>query len=203
MTKKIGIIDYEVGNLNSLITAFTSLNYEVFVTKNILILKKCDLLVLPGVGSFPIAMKNLNKFKLSRFIQSWHLQNKFILGICLGMQLLCQKSFEIKETKGLGIIPGEIIKIPNAKFHIGWNKIEISDKSSMFHEFDKNFFYFNHQFIYKGIKKHTLGKTTIDKGITSIISNKNTYGFQFHPEKSQHNGIKILDSFLRKSLKDA
>ena len=109
--KKVSIIDYKVGNHSSLEKIFRELKCSVQVTNKISILEKSDLIVLPGVGTFPAAMKQINKLELVDFLRDWTKKNKYLLGICLGMHLLCDKSSELTETNGIGIIPGEIVKM--------------------------------------------------------------------------------------------
>ena len=179
---------------------FKDLNYRVIISSKKTLLSKCDFLILPGVGSFPAAMKNLQKLNLISFIQEWALEKKCLLGICLGMQLLCESSDEINETQGLGIIPGKIITLKKPNFHIGWSKVEIIKKKTIFQNFNQHYFYFNHKFKYTGPKKFQIVKTNDQKAIASIIARNNSYGFQFHPEKSQISGSKLMKFFLESAF---
>ena len=117
----VGIIDYNTGNMKSISKLFKSLGCNVFVSNKIEELKKSDLIILPGVGAFPTAMKNLIKNDLVQFLRNWSNKNKFLLGICLGMQLLCESSEENEDCKGLNIISGKILKLDDIPFNIGLN----------------------------------------------------------------------------------
>ena len=194
---KVGIIDYKIGNHHSVKRIFKELGCETVISSDIYQLKKSDLLVLPGVGTFPYAMQKLKELKLDFFIKKWAAEKKYLLGICLGMQLLCDSSKECFKSKGLGIIPGEVIPIKKSKFHIGWNSIKILKKNKMYHDFHNNYFFFNHSFMYNGTSNYEIAKTKLEIKIPAIISNNNTFGFQFHPEKSQLTGKFLLEYFLK------
>ena len=194
--KKVSIIDYKVGNHSSLEKIFRELKCSVQVTNKISILEKSDLIVLPGVGTFPAAMKQINKLELVDFLRDWTKKNKYLLGICLGMHLLCDKSSELTETNGIGIIPGEIVKMKNSNIHVGWNNVDLIKKNTIFSSFNNEFFYFNHSFIYKGSTKFQLATSDYKIKVPAIIRKKNSFGTQFHPEKSQIVGKKFLKSFM-------
>ena len=192
----VGIIDYNTGNMKSISKLFKSLGCNVFVSNKIEELKKSDLIILPGVGAFPTAMKNLIKNDLVQFLRNWSNKNKFLLGICLGMQLLCESSEENEDCKGLNIISGKILKLDDIPFNIGWRKIEFK-KNHYFRGYKDDYFYFNHEYVYYGRKKNIIGTSDAPKKIVSVISINNTFGFQFHPEKSQNSGEKILKNVLQ------
>ena len=194
--KNVSIIDYKVGNHSSLEKIFRELKCSVQVTNKISILEKSDLIVLPGVGTFPVAMKQINKLELVDFLRDWTKKNKYLLGICLGMHLLCDKSSELTETNGIGIIPGEIVKMKNSNIHVGWNNVDLIKKNTIFSSFNNEFFYFNHSFIYKGSTKFQLATSDYKIKVPAIIRKKNSFGTQFHPEKSQIVGKKFLKSFM-------
>ncbi len=195
---KIGIVDYGVGNVNSLNKSFKSIGFRSTKSSDTDELKKTDVIVLPGVGSFAYAMDKLKKSKLDQFIINESKRNKPILGICLGMQLLVNSSDENGIHKGLGIIPGKIKELEGSDFHIGWNNIEICKRQSFIKKFNNHEFFFNHGFAFQGNTKNILSKTLYGKNLfaSSIIKN-NTIGFQFHPEKSQKAGLQLLKSTVR------
>ena len=195
---KIGIVDYGVGNVNSLNKSFKSIGFRSTKSSDTDELKKTDVIVLPGVGSFAYAMDKLKKSKLDQFIINESKRNKPILGICLGMQLLVNSSDENGIHKGLGIIPGKIKELEGSDFHIGWNNIEICKRQSFIKKFNNHEFFFNHGFAFQGNTKNILSKTLYGKNLfaSSIIKNK-TIGFQFHPEKSQKAGLQLLKSTVR------
>ena len=195
----VAIVDYDIGNHNSLLYTLKSLEFDVKISKDIEILSNSDILILPGVGAFPKAMDLLKLNNLSNFLIEWSSKNKPIIGICLGMQLLCRKSYEYKDSEGLGIIDGEIVALSNNQCHIGWNSINDVQKSDFL--FSKGHdFYFNHSYKFIGDKSFIIGSTEFnDENIAAIIKNKNIIGVQFHPEKSQEAG-KILLSFTIKKL---
>lgn len=195
----VAIVDYDIGNHNSLLYTLKSLEFDVKISKDIEILYNSDILILPGVGAFPKAMDLLKLNNLSNFLTEWSSKNKPIIGICLGMQLLCRKSYEYKDSEGLGIIDGEIVALSNNQCHIGWNSVNNVQKSDFL--FSKGHdFYFNHSYKFIGDESFVIGSTEFnDENIAAIIKNKNTIGVQFHPEKSQEAG-KILLSFIIKKL---
>lgn len=200
--KTVGIVDYDLGNLFSVERMIKDLNYNVIISSKKQLLSKCDFLILPGVGTFPVAMRNLQKMKLISFIQEWVSEKKFLLGICLGMQLLCENSYEINLTKGLGVIPGNVTPLKNSNFNIGWSKLTVINKNSIFKNFNEDFFYFNHKFEYSGPDKFQISKTYNKNPIASILVKNNSYGFQFHPEKSQISGVKIMKYILERAFND-
>ena len=194
---KIGVIDYGVGNVNSLNKSFKSIGFRSVKSDNAEVLEQSDVIVLPGVGSFAYAMDKLKKSKLDKFIVRESKKNKPIIGICLGMQLLTNSSEENGNHKGLGIIPGKIKQLKNSDFHIGWNNIEVSNELSFINKFNNHEFFFNHGFAYEGNDANILSKTSYgESSFASAIMKKNTVGFQFHPEKSQKAGLQILKSTI-------
>ena len=194
---KIGVIDYGVGNVNSLNKSFKSIGFRSIKSDNAEVLEQSDVIVLPGVGSFAYAMDKLKKSKLDKFIVRESKKNKPIIGICLGMQLLTNSSEENGNHKGLGIIPGKIKQLKNSDFHIGWNNIEVSKELSFINKFNNHEFFFNHGFAYEGNDANILSKTSYgESSFASAIMKKNTVGFQFHPEKSQKAGLQILKSTI-------
>jgi len=198
MKKKVVILNYGLGNYGSLIGVFTKLNCITSVSDTKNEIENSDLIVLPGVGTFPEAMKNLKKKKLDKFIKKISNKGKKILGICLGMQLLTNSSNEIVYTEGLKIIDGRFDYLNN--HNIGWSKLNVKKKSTFFRTFEKDFFFFQHNLSYVGSKKNIIAYANGSKNLISIIQKKNITGVQFHPEKSQKAGIKFLKSVLEKDF---
>ena len=196
--KKIAILDYGFGNIFKIKQAVEYNNFNCTLITDLKNINDYDALILPGVGSYPEGMRCLNKIKAKKILTEF-VKKKKLLGICLGMQLLLEKGEEIKLTKGLGLIPGKVVRFPkNIKPHVGWNKVFIDKKIK--HPMQKksnDFFYFTHQFMVKTKEKFEYG-TTDFSGIKfcSIIRNNNVYGVQFHPENSDENGAKIIGHIL-------
>lgn len=198
----IAIIDYGVGNLFSLSSSLKSIGAETVVTGDSEIIKKADKLILPGVGAFGDAAKKLKKNGLDTLIKEQALSGKPLLGICLGMQLLFDKSYEYGEHSGLGLISGEIVamqgRLPeNLKIpHIGWNALEFKQSSTLFKYINENdCVYFVHSFYAENCESSLIAVTEYGKTITAAVQNGNIYGCQFHPEKSGKVGLNILKAF--------
>ncbi|MFH1459893.1 MAG: imidazole glycerol phosphate synthase subunit HisH [Candidatus Omnitrophota bacterium] len=203
----IVVIDYRMGNVHSVAKAFEQVGAKVEVTANIHKLKQAKALILPGVGAFSSGMKNLRKFKLIPEIKAAIACGKPFLGICLGQQLLLTKSYEHGVHKGLDIIPGEVVKFKsNLKIpHMGWNTIQVSSrkpqaagKNILSGIKDGSYFYFVHSYYAKPKQKKFVSATTeYGQKFACIIAKENTYGIQFHPEKSSDLGLKILENFCK------
>lgn len=195
MKKKIVILDYKVGNFTSLKNTIEQLGYNVVISNNKTILKNSEYLILPGVGNFGEAILNLKKMNLFNYIKFLaQKKRKKIIGICLGMQVLCANSQEATGIKGLNIFNGNIIKLNNN--NIGWRKIIIHKKDSKFTFCDNNYFYFNHLYAYNNKEvKSAEGYFNSSKIYPAIIKNKNVIGVQFHPEKSHKYGEQLLYNF--------
>lgn len=204
MQNKIAIIDYEMGNLKSVAKAIEKLGATPIVTRNKDQIAACHKLILPGVGAFADCMANLQKYDLVNVIQQQVQSGKDFLGICLGLQLLFDESEENGTTQGLCIIPGTVkkfdfgiqtdFKVP----HMGWNQIQKKSNSPLFNEIsNQTEFYFVHSY-YVVPNDFSIIATTTDYGIEfcSSIAQDNIYACQFHPEKSQKNGLKVLQNFL-------
>jgi glutamine amidotransferase len=196
MLKIVCIYDYGTGNHSSVENAIKKLGSKVLISNNIDVLKKSDGIIFPGVGSFPMAMNNLNKKKIKNQIIKLIKNKKPILGICLGMQILTESSEELLFTKGLSVFPGmikyNILKKPN----IGWKKIEFISTKSKYYCLNDQYFYFQHSLSYKGPTKYQKAVVKKPFMVTAIIENDNVTGVQFHPEKSQLSGEKFLSIFL-------
>ena len=196
----IAIIDYGVGNLFSLTSSFKEIGQEVIITSDIETIRKADKLILPGVGAFSDASKKLFATGLDKIIIEEVKKNKPLLGICLGMQMLFEESYEYGVYKGLGIIKGKVkyidlpseYKIP----HIGWNFLRIKKESPILkHVKPGDYVYFVHSYHATDCEDSVVATTEYGKDITAIVQSKNVYGCQFHPEKSGEVGLNILKAF--------
>ena len=206
MNNKIAIINYGMGNTFSIECALKNVGLESIVTDKEKEIMNSKAIILPGVGAFPKAMEKIKKNNLDKIILKAHKNKKIIIGICLGMQLLFEKSYENSLTKGLGILKGEVIyfkknnNIKN-KFNVGWNKINLNSKNkdANLKNLDKNYMYFIHSCYVKIKEKNietSFSKFNSTKFISSVKKN-NVYAYQFHPEKSGINGIKIYNSIKK------
>lgn len=198
----IAIIDYGVGNIFSLSSSFKSLGAEVTLTSDPEVIKSAEKLILPGVGAFRDAAEKLKSSGLFSLIQEEAKKGKPLLGICLGMQLLFEKSYEFGETEGLGLIKGTIqpisdyieegLKVP----HIGWNSITFPKENELFKNINSgDYVYFVHSFHGTDCRESTIAVTEYGGTLTAAVADKNVYGTQFHPEKSGSVGLKILKAF--------
>lgn len=193
---QVGLVDYGMGNHTSVFNCLKSLEYRCKISYEKTVLSKSDVILIPGVGAFPTAKAELQKRGLVEFLQHEAKNHKPIIGICLGMQLLAEASYEFGYTSGLSIIPGEIVPINEPKWHIGWNTLEIAQEDSIFRESDGESFYFNHSFIYRGPREYQIGLTDTKKSFPAIIRRGKTVGLQFHPEKSQDSGSKLMKRLI-------
>lgn len=200
----IVIVDYGIGNLASVAKAIEFLKKPCKFTDSLVEIKKAEKIILPGVGHFGQAVKELKKRKLFDAIKARIKDNIPFLGICVGMQLLFESSQEAKGLKGLGVIKGEVKKFDHKKIivpHMGWNKLEFKQQDSgLFNNIPKNaYVYFANSYYCSPEDKSVILATT-NYGInftSAIYNNKNLWAVQFHPEKSQSLGLKILNNFLQ------
>lgn len=197
---KIGIIDYGMGNLFSVEQALKRLNVEPIISSDINELNKCDGLILPGVGAFPDAMKRLHETNLHEFIVE---QKKPLLGICLGMQLLFEKSDEVTPTDGLGIFKGHVKRFEGVSRvpHMGWNDLQIVSTPSWLEGKQRPntaYVYFVHSFYATNIAPEELVAFADYEGVKvpGIMHKDNFTGMQFHPEKSGEFGMFLLKEWL-------
>ena len=197
----IAIIDYGVGNLFSISASLTKLNIEHIITSDIEAINSATHLILPGVGAFSDAMMQLKKTGLDKVVIQMA-DKKPILGICLGMQLLFDRSFEFGVCEGLGLILGEVVPIKNSVKdelkvpHMGWNKLVKKNNSKILKYIgDNDYVYFVHSFYVKTEDKFISSISEYDIDITASVEHKNIYGTQFHPEKSGSVGLSILKAF--------
>lgn len=196
------VIDYGMGNLKSIENALIYLKIPFKISREIRDIRESKALLLPGVGAFMDGMLNLKQFGLDEVIKEEVSAGKPLLGICLGMQMLFEKSFEIQETAGLGLINGEIrllepkenVKIP----HIGWNRLDKKNDDFIVENInEKSFVYYVHSFGAVNVKDDNIICTSEYGGIEipGIVKEGNVYGAQFHPEKSGNVGLDILKKF--------
>ena len=206
MRTKIAIIDYGRGNVQSIINALSKFDVDLVLTSDRETILNADGVVLPGVGAFRAAMDELKKRDLVDTIKTYVDTGKFFLGICLGMQLLFNKSDEFGETEGLGIIEGEVAHFSNTVTgklpHISWTQIEgtcSAWRETIFKNIpENNSFYFVHSHVcIPQDAKHVLARTLYG-GVQfcSSVRKGNVYGCQFHPEKSADSGLKVLNNFV-------
>ena len=198
----IAIIDYGVGNLFSLNSSLAKIGAESVVSGEKDIIEKADKIILPGVGAFGVAAKKLRERGLDRLILDEVKAGKPLLGICLGMQLLFEKSYEYGEHKGLGIVKGEVrplkeriadLKIP----HMGWNELSFTKQSEIFKGLkDGDYVYFVHSYYGKCADDSLIATTDYGFDVTAAVQNGNVFGVQFHPEKSGDTGLRILKNFV-------
>lgn len=203
----IAIVDYGVGNLFSLKSSLEYIGEDAVVTGDEKLIRSCEKLILPGVGAFEDAANKLRQTELSTVITDEAAKGKYIFGICLGMQMLLDRSFEYGEHKGLSLVPGDVcpiapdvenidnIKIP----HIGWNSLSFpvdKEKHPLFkYVSEGDFVYFVHSFYAKNCTKNTIATTSYGTDLTAAVANGNVMGTQFHPEKSGKVGLDILRAF--------
>ncbi len=199
--KTIGIIDYGMGNLHSVKNALDFIGANSFISDKIEDLSKADGLILPGVGAFPDAMERLKKTTLDKFIKEYS-KGHYLIGICLGMQLLFDVSYEFSKCEGLSLICGEICKIDDEGLkvpHMGWNNLNFLKPSKITEGLsDNDYVYFVHSF-----KAHVKDRSDLiavseyGSEVAAIVGKGNVFGCQFHPEKSEAVGLKILENFWR------
>lgn len=199
------IIDYGMGNLRSVKRAFEECGADVVISDDPGELDIAERFVLPGVGAFVDGMNNLREMGWIPAIRNAVFNHKIpMLGICLGMQLLAQTGFENGNTPGLGLIPGEVIRLepdsPGVRIpHVGWNEVHKKKESKIISGIpDGSDFYFVHSYHFVPAKgKYTVAATPYCGGFVSVIENENIYGVQFHPEKSHRLGFRIISNFLQ------
>ncbi len=194
----IAIVDYGMGNLRSVQKAFEYLGYDAAVTDSAQALANASHVVLPGVGAFRDAISALRSKGLDEAIKRETAKGKPFLGICLGMQMLFDKSLEDGEYEGLGLIGGEVVrfdtdlKIP----HIGWNTLFYNKRTALFDGVDDNYFYFVHSYHAAKVASEDVETTSVyGYEFVASVNRENVWGVQFHPEKSGDTGLKVLKNF--------
>jgi len=207
----IGIVDYNMGNLASVINAFAKVGADATLESDPAKLNQYDKLILPGVGAFGDAMEHLQINGMDEAVKTFAATGKPLLGICLGMQLLFDSSEEFGATQGLGLIPGKVVAFDENKFdhslkvpHMGWNEMFQQSVGAdprvcpLFKGLPNDFYlYFVHSFHAVCDDKYAIGKTHYGYEFVSAVQNGNIYGIQPHPEKSHKNGLKIIENFAK------
>lgn len=198
----IAIVDYGVGNLFSLESSLKRVGAETVVTSDRAVIERAEKIILPGVGAFADAAKKLKESGLGDVIKAQAALGKPVMGICLGMQILFEKSYEYGENEGLGLLKGNVVPMKgyideNLKIpHIGWNNLRFVRKNPLF-KYLKNgdYVYFVHSYFVSGCQDSLIADTEYGKPLTAAVAKGNVYGCQFHPEKSGDVGLKILQAF--------
>lgn len=198
----LAIIDYGVGNLFSLVSSLKSIGVDAVITRDPKVIENADRLILPGVGAFGDASEKLRLSGLEGIIKNAVKKGTPLMGICLGMQLLFEKSYEYGEHQGLGLLKGNVIgmegtipkelKIP----HIGWNSLKFTSTSPIFKYINEgDCVYFVHSFYAVDCEDSLIATAEYGRDLTAAVQKGNVYGCQFHPEKSGSVGLKILKAF--------
>ena len=196
----IAVIDYGMGNLRSVQKAFEYLGYKAVITQQPSEIQKADKVVLPGVGAFKDAMQTIKQKGIDKVLYDVVEQKKPLLGICLGMQMFFEKSYEYGEHKGLAILQGEIVKLPEGVKipHMGWNSLNIKKKSPLFEGLSEEpYVYFVHSYHLNTEADIVSATTYYGKEIQVAAQKENVFALQFHPEKSGDVGLNILQNFGR------
>lgn len=197
----IAIIDYDAGNLKSVEKALNYLGEEAIITRDKQQLLEADKVILPGVGSFGDAMKKLHHYQLVQTIKDVISKGTPFLGICLGLQLLFERSDECESVEGLAILKGEILKIPECEGlkipHMGWNSLSITPNATLYKGIpDQSYVYFVHSYYLKTTEEATVAASThYSTLIHASVEKGNVFACQFHPEKSGDVGLTILKNF--------
>ena len=201
----IGIVDYNMGNLASVINAFRKVGADARLESDPDRLAQYERLILPGVGAYGDAMEHLQSNGMDEAVKAFAASGKPLLGICLGMQLLFESSEEFGDHRGLGLIPGKVVAFDEKRFdhplkvpHMGWNELFTQTASPLFETLPKEFYlYFVHSYHAVCEAQYTIGKTYYGYEFVSAVQNGNIYGIQPHPEKSHENGLKIIENFTK------
>lgn len=201
----IAIIDYDAGNIKSVEKALQKLGVEVVITKEAKEILQADKVILPGVGAFGDAMSNLKKYGLDEVIYQVVEKGTPFLGICLGLQLLFERSDETPGVAGLGILKGEILRIPEKDDlkipHMGWNSLHLQNQGRLFEGLsEQSYVYFVHSYYLKAEEEEIVKATTdYSVNIHASVEKDNVFACQFHPEKSSDVGLQILKNFVELS----
>ena len=191
-----------MGNIQSVSCALVKLNVEHISSNNIEIINNASSIIFPGVGAFPRAMENLKKKSLDKLLITKLIEEKTpFLGICLGMQLLFEESCEQTLTEGLGLLSGKVKRITGNKScpvpHVGWNSIKEIKENPLLKSIDSNArFYFDHSYFVSGTNQNIIANLDYGEEMSIGLWKENIFGVQFHPEKSQRSGLKVLRNFL-------
>lgn len=195
----VAIIDYGVGNLRSVEKAFTSQGISAVVSSDETVLRDADRLVLPGVGAFAACMRGLRERGFDGLVREAAARGKPILGLCVGLQMLFDEGHEFGVHPGLGLLPGRVIRFPDGLRvpHVGWNQVTIRRQHPVLNGLaDESFFYFVHSYYVEPREDgDVLGETEYGLRYASICGKGQLLGVQFHPEKSQSTGLRLLSNF--------
>ncbi len=201
----IGIVDYNMGNLASVINAFAKVGAKAEVVSDADRFKEYDKLILPGVGAYGDAMEHLKERNMTEALREYAGSGRYMMGICLGMQLLLQSSEEFGRHEGLGLIEGDVVAFDTKRFeqklkvpHMGWNRM-FTKEHPLFEGLDEShYLYFVHSFhaVVKN-EKEAVGKSIYGYEFTSAVAKENVLGIQPHPEKSHRNGLRIIENFTK------
>lgn len=199
----IAIVDYGVGNLFSLTSSFKAIGQEAMITPDEKVIRNADRILLPGVGAFEDAALKLKESGLGEVVKDEAVKGKTIMGICLGMQLLFDKSFEYGEHEGLGLIPGQVrpiseITTPDLKIpHMGWNALKFQGKKNELFKYieEGDCVYFVHSYYAAKCANNIIATSEYGGEVTAAVAKENVLGCQFHPEKSGNVGLNILRAF--------
>ncbi|MGE8080591.1 imidazole glycerol phosphate synthase subunit HisH [Peribacillus loiseleuriae] len=201
----IGIVDYGMGNLFSVSKALERLDVEFFISDDPAELEKAEGIILPGVGSFRDAMILLERKELDVFLKKHVANGRYLLGICLGMQLLFEESEENGPAKGLSLIPGKVTRFSGIDSknnaykvpHMGWNKLTFNHSSPLLKGLEEDYVYFVHSyFVVTNETEFVTASAKYDVDVPAIVTKENVFGMQFHPEKSSAIGMSLLKNYL-------
>ena len=198
---KVTVVDYRTSNLLSITKALESVGAEVKLTQDAAEIAGAERLVLPGVGAFGAAMRNIDSLGIREALVKYGRSGRPMIGICLGMQLLFGVSYELGTNSGLGLLTGEVVAFPEGTVlkvpHMGWNQVEFRRYSRLYSGVhDKEYAYFVHSYYVTTNDDYVSGLTEYGVTFPSIVEDGSIFGIQFHPEKSQSFGLKILENFL-------
>jgi imidazole glycerol phosphate synthase glutamine amidotransferase subunit len=188
----VGIVDYGVGNHSSVRHTLRELGMRCRTSDQPAALDGCDILLLPGVGAFRPAIEAVRARSLDTYLLEHVRKGRPLLGICLGMQLLSEGSYENGFTPGLGLIAGEVAQLAAPHWHIGWNTVEVLGTDPLFGPSDGQSFFFNHSYAFRAPHPHAVCKSVATGAFTAGVRRDNVAGVQFHPEKSQDAGRELL-----------
>ncbi|EAC5507765.1 imidazole glycerol phosphate synthase subunit HisH [Listeria monocytogenes] len=195
----IVIIDYDTGNTKSISKALDFIGLQNKISSDATEISQADGVILPGVGAYPEAMKELIRRGLDKTLKEIAATGKPILGVCLGMQLLLESSNEHSFTSGLGLIPGHVEKLPEepefAVPHMGWNQLQIKRATPLTKQLDGEYVYYVHSYYANCPEEYIIATSGYSIEVPGMINNGNIYGAQFHPEKSGQIGLEILKGF--------
>ncbi|WP_456432108.1 imidazole glycerol phosphate synthase subunit HisH [Nitratifractor sp.] len=201
----IGVVDYNMGNLGSVLNAFAKVGARAELVRDPDRLRDYDRIQLPGVGAFPDAMEHLRSTGMDAAIREFAASGRPLMGTCLGMQLLFERSEEFGVTQGLGLIPGKVVPFDTERFssplkvpHMGWNELFVKRRDPIFDGLPEAFYlYFVHSYHAECDDAFVIGTTLYGYEFPSAVRRDNVYGFQPHPEKSHDNGLRIVENFTK------